>query len=81
MTKVNTGSKQAIPGIIHYCWFGAKKIPRQMIRFIDGWKDFIPRLNLSNGRKKILLRDFLISIMHSATVSGQMHQISHGFLH
>ena len=42
MTTINTGSKQAIPGIIHYCWFGAKKIPRQMIKFIDGWKKFHP---------------------------------------
>lgn len=27
-----------IPKIIHYCWFGGKRMPRDMRRYIDGWK-------------------------------------------
>jgi mannosyltransferase OCH1-like enzyme len=39
---VNSGTARAIPGIIHYCWFGGAKIPRQMRKFVDGWKKFHP---------------------------------------
>ena len=31
-----------IPKIIHYCWFGPKKIPVQQQNFIKGWKKLLP---------------------------------------
>lgn len=32
----------AIPKIIHYCWFGGKKLPKSAIIFINSWKKFFP---------------------------------------
>ena len=31
-----------IPKKIHYCWFGGKPMPEQMIRFIESWKKYCP---------------------------------------
>ncbi len=31
-----------IPKKIHYCWFGGKPLPNEMIRFIESWKKFCP---------------------------------------
>ncbi len=31
-----------IPKIIHYCWFGNKKIPKEFQTYIDGWKQLCP---------------------------------------
>lgn len=31
-----------IPKIIHYCWFGNKKLPNNVKRNIDSWKRFCP---------------------------------------
>lgn len=31
-----------IPKIIHYCWFGNKKIPFRLKRFIKTWKKYCP---------------------------------------
>lgn len=31
-----------IPKIVHYCWFGGKKIPAKYNRYIEGWKKILP---------------------------------------
>lgn len=31
-----------IPKIIHYCWFGPKKIPEECQKLINGWKIYCP---------------------------------------
>ncbi len=31
-----------IPKIIHYCWFGNKKIPKEFQTYIDGWMRLCP---------------------------------------
>ncbi len=31
-----------IPKVIHYCWFGNKKIPRRFKRYIKTWKKYCP---------------------------------------
>ena len=31
-----------IPKIIHYCWFGNKKIPKDFQKYIEGWKKLCP---------------------------------------
>ena len=31
-----------IPKIIHYCWFGNKKIPKDFQKYIEGWKKLSP---------------------------------------
>ena len=31
-----------IPRIIHYCWFGKKKIPKEFLSYIEGWKKLCP---------------------------------------
>ena len=33
----NTSDEEMIPRIIHYCWFGGKKIPDDLQRCIDSW--------------------------------------------
>ena len=31
-----------IPKIIHYCWFGGKKKPEEVLRMIASWKKHCP---------------------------------------
>lgn len=31
-----------IPHIIHYCWFGRGEKPENILKYIDGWKKFLP---------------------------------------
>lgn len=31
-----------IPKIIHYCWFGGKKLPDLAVKCIDSWKKYLP---------------------------------------
>lgn len=31
-----------IPKIIHYCWFGGKKLPAESKKYIEGWKKLCP---------------------------------------
>lgn len=31
-----------IPKIIHYCWFGAKPMPKADLQYISGWKKLMP---------------------------------------
>ncbi len=31
-----------IPHIIHYCWFGGKKLPRTARKCIRSWKKHLP---------------------------------------
>lgn len=33
---------QLIPKIIHYCWFGRKKIPDEYRKWMESWKKFCP---------------------------------------
>ncbi|MDA7496602.1 glycosyltransferase [Akkermansiaceae bacterium] len=34
--------KESIPKIIHYCWFGRGRKPKDTVRYIDGWKTLMP---------------------------------------
>ncbi len=40
--KLNPKTKQSIPKIIHYCWFGGKDIPDKWKRYIAGWQEKCP---------------------------------------
>lgn len=31
-----------IPKVIHYCWFGGKPIPDELIHYMESWKKFCP---------------------------------------
>lgn len=31
-----------IPKIIHYCWFGGNPLPKNLKKYIDGWKEKLP---------------------------------------
>lgn len=31
-----------IPKIIHYCWFGGKPLPKDVLKFIESWKRYCP---------------------------------------
>ncbi len=31
-----------IPRIIHYCWFGPNKIPKELLQYINSWNKFCP---------------------------------------
>lgn len=35
-----------IPKIIHYCWFGQKKLPESAVRCMDSWKRMAPDFTL-----------------------------------
>ena len=35
-----------IPKIIHYCWFGPKQIPKELIKYIETWKKVCPEYEL-----------------------------------
>ena len=35
-----------IPKVIHYCWFGRKEKPQQVVRFIEGWKQKLPNYTI-----------------------------------
>ncbi|WP_066874224.1 glycosyltransferase family 32 protein [Clostridium mediterraneense] len=35
-----------IPKIIHYCWFGGNKIPKEALRCINSWKEIMPDYEL-----------------------------------
>lgn len=35
-------TKEIIPKIIHYCWFGNKEMPDQFKKNIDSWKKYCP---------------------------------------
>lgn len=34
--------EEKIPRVIHYCWFGKKKIPDHLQKYINSWKNFCP---------------------------------------
>lgn len=36
----------SIPKIIHYCWFGKKTIPAQLVKYIDSWKKCLPEYEI-----------------------------------
>ena len=31
-----------IPKIIHYCWFGGKKLPDELQEYVNEWKSIYP---------------------------------------
>ena len=35
-----------IPKTIHYCWFGGKEKPKNVINYIHSWKEILPDFNL-----------------------------------
>lgn len=35
-----------IPKIIHYCWFGPKQIPQELLDYIETWKVYCPEYTL-----------------------------------
>ncbi len=35
-------SREQIPPIIHYCWFGPKKIPNIYLKYIESWHKYCP---------------------------------------
>lgn len=39
-------SKQDIPKVIHYCWFGGKPMPADVQRYVDTWKVAAPEYEL-----------------------------------
>ena len=36
------GSETKIPKKIHYCWFGGKKIPEHLQKYMDSWRKYCP---------------------------------------
>lgn len=41
-----TKGKNKIPKKIHYCWFGEKKIPHHLQKYINGWKEKCPEYEI-----------------------------------
>lgn len=32
----------SIPKLIHYCWFGGNPLPKELKKYIDSWKEYLP---------------------------------------
>lgn len=41
-----------IPKIIHYCWFGGKKLPQRAKKYISSWKKFNPDYKIIEWNEK-----------------------------
>lgn len=41
-----------IPNKIHYCWFGKKKIPSNVVRYIDSWKEHLPNFDIKQWNEE-----------------------------
>lgn len=41
-----------IPKIIHYCWFGRKKKPQDVLEYIETWKRHLPDFELKEWNEK-----------------------------
>lgn len=35
-----------IPKKIHYCWFGRKPLPQEVIKYMDSWRKFLPECEI-----------------------------------
>lgn len=42
-----------IPRTIHYCWFGGKEKPAEVLRMITSWQNIVPVTKLRSGTKVI----------------------------
>jgi len=40
--NIRIEGNMAIPKIIHYCWFGKKKMPSSVYKYIESWKKYLP---------------------------------------
>ena len=45
-TIEKTGSPQIIPKRIHYCWLGGGKMPDEVLKCVDTWKEIMPEYEL-----------------------------------
>lgn len=41
-----------IPKVIHYCWFGGKEKPTEVIRCIESWKKYCPNYKIIEWNEK-----------------------------
>ena len=41
-----------IPKVIHYCWFGNKKLPDRVKKNIDSWKKYCPDFKIIEWNEK-----------------------------
>lgn len=41
-----------IPKTIHYCWFGGKKIPDELKRYMESWKKFCPDYRIQEWNER-----------------------------
>lgn len=41
-----------IPKIIHYCWFGGNPLPKNLKKYIDGWKEKLPDYEIVEWNEK-----------------------------
>jgi len=35
-----------IPKKIHYCWFGRKPLPQEVVKYMDSWRKFLPECEI-----------------------------------
>jgi len=41
-----------IPKIIHYCWFGNTEKPKEVIKYIEGWRKILPKYEIIEWNEK-----------------------------
>ena len=41
-----------IPKIIHYCWFGGKTLPENVLKYIESWRRHLPECEIKEWNEK-----------------------------
>lgn len=44
--QISINTKNMIPKIIHYCWFGRSPLPELAVKCIESWKKFLPNYEI-----------------------------------
>lgn len=41
-----------IPKIIHYCWFGGRPLPENVLKYIETWRKYLPECEIKEWNEK-----------------------------
>ena len=61
----------AIPRIIHYCWFGVKPKPALVLRCIDSWRKFAPGFEIREWNEESLPEMRKVKFASQALAAGK----------
>ena len=41
-----------IPKIIHYCWFGRKPLPENVLKYMESWRKYLPECEIKEWNEE-----------------------------